>query len=143
MSASPNPEWVESFPNEGKGIQVSLCFTGLIPKPTGADIKWKKKYKEAQKDFVFHIHKDSELEELLETAINTMDCHHLEWTIGNHSGLLDADNFSITYTIPINSSHIHSLSLISGVLHSDQMQPEGKDDLSGSGKYLKSPLVGS
>ena len=106
MSQSPPPQGrEESMHNDGKGIQVSLCFIGLPPKPSKGDKKCRKNAKKPKDSFVFWIHEDDELKDMLEAAIYTIGHSHLEWMIGNWSGLLDASNFTVRYTIPWNSSY--------------------------------------
>ena len=106
MSQSPPPQGrEESMHNDGKGIQVSLCFIRLPPKPSKGDKKCRKNAKKPKDSFVFWIHEDDKLKDLLEAAINTIGHGHLEWMIGNWSGPLDASNFTVRYTIPQNSSY--------------------------------------
>ena len=74
--------------NDGKRIQVSLCFIGLLPKPSKGDKKHRKNAKKPRDNFVFWIHEDDKLKDLLEAAIDTIGYSHLKWTVGNQSGLL-------------------------------------------------------
>jgi hypothetical protein len=95
---------LHSIHNDGKGIKVSLCFIPLLP-ATKPGHKRRKNAKAKPENRLFYMHEDSTLAELIDAAIKALDkVDYLGFTIGNRSGVLAPDNFSVKYSINRTSS---------------------------------------
>jgi hypothetical protein len=95
---------LHSIHNDGKGIKVLLCFIPLLP-ATKPGHKQRKNAKAKPENQLFYMHEDSTLAELIDAVIQALDKVDYLWVmIGNRSGVLAPDNFSVKYSINRTSS---------------------------------------
>ncbi|KAG6371132.1 hypothetical protein JVT61DRAFT_9895 [Boletus reticuloceps] len=96
----PENEDSPSQYNDGDGIEVSVVFTPLPPQPK----KGEKRCKNAKTlpiNLVIHFNENDTLATLLDSAIDSVEqTDNLCYAIGNRTGRLSPENFSIKYTVP-------------------------------------------
>ena len=96
--------WLEihgftSIFNDGKGIKVTVSFLPLPP-PLKIGEKRRKNTKPKPVKGIIYVHEDHSLSQFLDAVINNIDeACNLTFSIGNRSGLLDSDCFTLDYTV--------------------------------------------
>lgn len=102
---NPMDEDPPSQYNNCQGIQVSVACIPL-PLQTSNNQKRRKNAKIQPTNRVFYFHEAGSLSDLLDSAIHilTLDPRNgLHYCIGNRSGWLCPENFSVKYTVPRTS----------------------------------------
>lgn len=90
----------ESQFNNGRGLAVALSFLAL-PLPPKAGTKRRANAKAIVENHLLHIHENATLTDLLDKAINSITGQGkpLLYGIGNRTGSLSPNNFTVKYTI--------------------------------------------
>lgn len=91
---------LESQFNNGRGLAIALSFLALPPPPK-ASTKRRANPKAIIENHLFYIHENESLTNLLDKAINSISSQGqpLLYGIGNHTGSLSPNNFTVKYTI--------------------------------------------
>ncbi|KZP25467.1 hypothetical protein FIBSPDRAFT_950176 [Athelia psychrophila] len=97
---SDQDEYEESQFNNGRGLAIALSFLALPPPPK-ASTKRRANPKAIIENHLFYIHENESLTNLLDKAINSISSQGqpLLYGIGNHTGSLSPNNFTVKYTI--------------------------------------------
>ncbi|KAF8436853.1 hypothetical protein L210DRAFT_3406580 [Boletus edulis BED1] len=89
--------------NDGDGIKVSVVFIPL-PSQLKKEEKCCKNAKTLPINSVIHFNENDALATLLNFAINSVKhTDNLHYAIGNRTGQLSPENFSIKYTVPCST----------------------------------------